>query len=337
MKNQYVIYFLIAVSIVATATLFLRHSEEKKVVVYVSEDQDYAEPLLREFEKETGIKVEAIYDTEASKSVGLVMRLIAEKSNPQADVYWNNEPIRTILLKREGVLQPYCSPNARDIPSEFKDKDCYWTGFAARARVIIYDPTRMRVEPNSILNFTDPKWKGKACISNPFVGSGADWIAAIFAVLGPEQAEKFLTEMKRNDVIVLESPSMVRDQVLSGECLFGSTDTDDAYDAIKAGKNLKIVYPDNTSIGTFFFPNTVAMIKGAKHPEEAKKLIDFLLSPKVEERLAEEAMQIPLKKSSKRPNFVPSFTDIKKFNVSYDQIFEMYNLSQQFAQQLYLR
>ena len=58
------------------------------VVVYVSHDQVFSEPILRDFEKETGIQVRAVYDTEETKSAGAMNRLIAEKRNPQADVYW---------------------------------------------------------------------------------------------------------------------------------------------------------------------------------------------------------------------------------------------------------
>ena len=75
--------------------------EERKVIVYVSHDQDYSEPILNEFEELSGIRVEALYDTETTKTVGLVNRLLAEKNNPIADVYWNNEPMRSILLKKE--------------------------------------------------------------------------------------------------------------------------------------------------------------------------------------------------------------------------------------------
>ena len=66
------------------------------VVVYVSEDQIFSEPILKDFEKEAGIQIKAVYDTEEAKSTGAMNRLIAEKNNPQADVYWANEPLRAI-------------------------------------------------------------------------------------------------------------------------------------------------------------------------------------------------------------------------------------------------
>jgi iron(III) transport system substrate-binding protein len=106
-------------------------------VIYTSLDRPHSKPVLDRFEKETGIRVKALYDTEASKTVGLVNRLIGESSHPQADVFWSSEVIRTLVLKDKGVLAAYRSPAADQIPPEFRDPEGYWTGFAARARVLL--------------------------------------------------------------------------------------------------------------------------------------------------------------------------------------------------------
>jgi iron(III) transport system substrate-binding protein len=89
------------------------------VIVYVSEDQVFSQPILEDFERETGIEVKAVYDTEETKSTGVMNRLIAEKNNPQADVYWANEPIRPEVLKQRGIAVPYFSPNAKEISAAF--------------------------------------------------------------------------------------------------------------------------------------------------------------------------------------------------------------------------
>src|SRR4030042_940438 len=87
MEKKTAIMILILLVILLSIGLMVSLSkQERKVVVYVSHDQDYSEPILKDFEQATGIKVEALYDTEATKTVGLVNRLIAEKNNPQADV-----------------------------------------------------------------------------------------------------------------------------------------------------------------------------------------------------------------------------------------------------------
>ena len=103
-----------------------RPTNSRTVVVYVSEDQVFSEPILKDFERETGITVKSVFDTEESKSTGVTNRLIAEKDNPQADVYWANEPVRVDALKQRGVSTPYVSPSAEGIPDQFKDPDNYW-------------------------------------------------------------------------------------------------------------------------------------------------------------------------------------------------------------------
>ena len=127
--NKLIFYTLIILFIILESC----NSERKEVIVYVSVDRIYAEPILEKFEKESGIKVLAVYDVEAAKTTGLVNRLIAERRNPQADVFWNGEFAQTIRLKEEDVLSPYVSKNAIDIPEKFKDPDKRWTGFCGNA------------------------------------------------------------------------------------------------------------------------------------------------------------------------------------------------------------
>ena len=135
-------------------------SKEQGVVVYVSEDQVFSEPILRDFERDTGIRVMAVYDTEEAKSTGVMNRLLAEKNNPQADVYWANEPIRAEVLKQQGIAAAYKSPSAEGIPAHFKDPQGYWTGFSARARVLIVNQT-VPDKPKSITSYADPASKGR--------------------------------------------------------------------------------------------------------------------------------------------------------------------------------
>ena len=95
-------------------------SGARSVTVYVSTDRVFSEPVLRDYERRSGVKVNAVYDTEETKSTGLANRLLAEKPRPQADVFWSNEPVRTLVLKSRDVLAPYKSPSetSRTIKSE---------------------------------------------------------------------------------------------------------------------------------------------------------------------------------------------------------------------------
>src|SRR6266550_15300 len=108
---------LIMIVIVGLTIPSLYKAKEKLlrqgVVIYTSQDQVYAEPILKEFEQQTGIQVRAVYDSESVKTVGLVNRLIAEKDRPQCDLFWNNEELRTRQLAAKGVLEKWAAVGHR--------------------------------------------------------------------------------------------------------------------------------------------------------------------------------------------------------------------------------
>jgi len=302
--------------------LFLFGCSQKKtnlVVVYVSEDQVFSEPILKGFENKTGIKVKAIYDTEEAKSTGTMNRLLAERHNPQADVYWANEPIRAEVLKQKGITAPYISPNAKDIPDVFKDPEGYWTGFSARARVLIVNKG-IKDKPKSIMAYTNPHWKGKAVIANPLFGTTTSEIAALFTIWGDQRAKIFMAELKKNNVAISTDNGETADFVAVKQYDFGLVDSDDAVNRMKQGKPVEMVYPDQgkNGIGTFIVPNAVMLIKGAPHPDNAKKLIDYLLSKETERKLAFSAgAQIPLHPGVKTPPELKRIESIKVMKVNY--------------------
>jgi iron(III) transport system substrate-binding protein len=318
--------------------IHLAHASE--VVVYTSVDQVFSEPILQAFEKRTGIKVKAVYDVEASKTTGLVNRLIAEKRYPRADVFWNSEVGRTLVLKQKGVLAPYQSPSALDIPPQFKDQDAYWVGFAARARVLIYNTTLLKAEtvPSSIFELTKPEWKGKVALAYPLFGTTATHVAALYAVLGSEKTENYLRALQKNNVLIVDGNAVARDVVVHAEVPLAFTDTDDVNVALVAGHPVKMIFPDSDGLGTLLIPNTVALIKGAPHPEAGKKLIDFLLSKEVESQLAfSDSMQIPVRADVKKPPHVPDYSAIRAMSVDYQDIADNMERAARFSRELFIR
>ncbi len=294
----------------------------QSVTVYVSEDQVFSEPVLNAFEKETGITVNALYDTEESKSTGVMNRLLAERRNPHADVYWANEPIRAEVLKAKGVLAPYNSPAAKGIDPVFKDPQHYWNGFSARLRVLIVN-NRAKAVPHSVFDYADPRFKGRAVIANPLFGTTTSHIAALFTVLGDTKAEAFLDALKANGTAISTGNGESADFVAEGLYDFSLVDSDDAISRLRRGRPVHIVYPDQgeNAPGVFVVPNTVMLIKGAPHPQAAKKLIDYLLDPKTEARLAAaDCAQIPLHQGVKMPPELRPVRELKVMRVDYAKI-----------------
>src|SRR5437773_2742326 len=296
-----------------------RATSSRTVVVYVSEDQVFSEPTLKDFERETGITVKPVFDTEEAKSTGVMNRLIAEKNNPQADVYWANDPVRTQGLKQRGVSTPYVSPSAEGIPDQFKDPDHYWTGFSARARVLLVN-AKSTIKPAGVMAYTDPSAKGRAAIANPLFGTTGSYIAALFTIWGDERARTFMNEMKNNGAKMTTSNGESADFVAAGQVDFSLVDSDDAVNRKKQGKPVEMIYPDQdpNGLGVLILPNAVALIKGGLHPENGKRLIDYLLSKSTERKLAfADCAQIPLHSGVDTPPEVRRIEALRAMGVHY--------------------
>jgi iron(III) transport system substrate-binding protein len=285
-----------------TALLAPGCSHGPEVTVYCAHDREFAEPMLEKFKQDTGIQVAVSYDSEANKAVGLYEALLQEAPRPRCDVHWNNEILATIRLQQKGILAPYASPAAVPFPPRFKAQDHTWTAFAARSRILIVNTDKVKDDamPRGLWELTKPEWKGKIAMAKPLFGTTATQAACLFQVWGAAQAEDFYRKLHANDIELVPGNKQVAMAVGAGQYAIGLTDTDDAFGEIDAGRPVKIIYPDadappDSKRGVLFIPNTVAMIKNCPHPEEAKKLIDYLLSPAVEAALAKsESRQIPL-------------------------------------------
>jgi iron(III) transport system substrate-binding protein len=296
-----------------------RATSSKTVVIYVSEDQVFSEPILKDFERDAGIAVKSVFDTEESKSTGVMNRLIAEKDNPQADVYWANEPVRADALKQRGVSIPYVSPSADGIANQFKDPDYYWTGFSARARLLLVN-TKSTIKPAGVMAYTDPSAKGRAAIANPLFGTTTAYVAALFTIWGDERARTFMNEMKNNGAKITTSNGESADFVANGQVDFALVDSDDAVNRKKQGKSVEMIYPDQdpNGLGVLILPNAVALIKGGPHAENGRQLIDYLLSKSTERKLAfADCAQIPLHSGVDIPPEIRRIEEITTMRVGY--------------------
>lgn len=321
----------LAATVAAQALLLLLAGAEagdeqnRRVVVYTSVDRVFSEPVLREAGERLGLVVVGVYDTEETKSTGLVNRLIAKKDNPDGDIFWSGDPARAVLLKSKGVTVAYDSPAAQEIPDAFKDSERHWIGFSARSRVLLVNTKLVPEgqEPRSIFDLTDSKWKGKVGIANPLFGTTSFHVSALFGALGDARARQWLDALKANGVQVVSSNGEVKRQVAGGQVALGLTDSDDAAEAIKDGQPVRVAFLDQSALGsdkplgTLVIPNTLSLIKGGPNPDGARRVFDFLLSSDVQRMLAESCAQVPLQVGVAAPPGVLSLDQIVPMKTDY--------------------
>lgn len=309
-----------------------------EVVVYVALDQGFSEPILKEYEKRTGVRVLPVYDTESTKSVGLRERLVREAKRPRCDVFWNNEILNTLALQRAGILAPYSSPVGNEYPQHCRSEDGLWYGFAARVRVLIVNNEKLGAEsaPQTLEELTDSKWKGQIGIAKPLFGTTATHVACLFAKWGPEKTQDWLLRLKENQVQVLSGNKQVALAVGAGTLTMGLTDTDDALAEIHAGRPVKMVFLESAAdqMGMLVIPNTVSVIRDAPHPEQAPKLVDYLLSPEVEDKLATgESGQLPLHPKTKAGPELGMPEGARLMEVNFNQAADQWDAAMQFVKE----
>jgi iron(III) transport system substrate-binding protein len=245
-------------------------SRHRLVVVYTSQDEVYAEPILKDFQKQTGIEVKIVFDSEAVKTVGLVNRLLQEKRNPQCDVFWNNEEFRTRQLAAKGVFR---ATNA-------------WAALGYRTRRMVINTNFIKPAdaPRAWSDVTNRIWFHKVALAYPLFGTTSTHFLALRQLWGDAAWQSWCRALVANDPFVVDGNSVVVKQVARGEAWIGFADSDDIADAQQEGSPVLAlaVTPE-----TLFLPNTVAVIGGCPHPEAAQELFDWLRDKKISQRLVD--------------------------------------------------
>lgn len=289
---------IVGLAAVVFITLWRLPALRSSVVVYCAHDAVFAEEILRAFEQQTGTKVLVKYDTEATKSLGLVELLLAEKDAPRCDVFWNNELLGTADLAERGVLAAYRSPSAERIPTQWRDSGDRWAGFAARLRVQITHLGRNWLVPvpgpiGSFHPAGEADWP-RVAIAKPLYGTTLTHYAVLWDKWGAENLRAWHRDTRKHGLREVNGNGAVKDLVATGVCDSGLSDTDDFFDAKDARAPVAMV-PVQIDGAAICIPNTVALVRGAAHERAAKQLIDFLLSTEAELALAKsKSRQIPL-------------------------------------------
>jgi iron(III) transport system substrate-binding protein len=250
---------------------------------------------LRRFEQETGIPVSIKFDTEATKSLGLVQQLIAEKENPRCDVFWNNQVLGTMDLLDEDLLHSYQGPGYERIPAQFKDPEGRWTGFGARLRVYIVNTDNMPATPEAIQQRLEAADLSRMAVAKPLYGTTLSHYSLLWHLWGGDELKRWHAETRERGLQETGGNAQVKDLVAAGTCDFGWTDTDDFFVARDAGLPVEMVPVRVEGGATISIPNSVAIIRGTNNLAAAQRLVDFLLSEEIELELSRStARQIPL-------------------------------------------
>ena len=289
--------FVLAVALVAGIAALLATRvvvESDTLVVYCAHDALYAQEVLDRFTAETGIPVSIRFDTEATKSLGLVNLIIAERGHPRCDVFWNNQVLGTVQLQGEGLLEPYRGAGWQRIPEAFRDSGGHWTGFGGRLRVYIVNTQAMEASESALATRLEGDLS-RAAIAKPLFGTTLSHYSLLWHLWGPVKLHAWHAKLRERGVREVAGNATVKNLVAEAVCDFGWTDTDDFFVAKDDNAPVAMfpVHVDDAT--TICIPNSAAIIRGTRRLEQARRLVDFLASAETELALSlSKSRQIPL-------------------------------------------
>jgi len=244
------------------------------LVIYSSRRESAIKAVADAFQASTGARVEL--------HIGITQQLLAERAQPVADIIIAATGSEAELWARQGLFQPYISPAAAPLPTEYKDKEGLWTGIAGRARVILYNTQLVAHAdiPSSVFELTDPKWKGKVATSSFDDRTSVSWVASLVTTKGEAFTRKFIDDLIANGMVILPTSTDVRQKVAAGEYALGLTNSP-AYWMQHEDASVAFVYPDQKTdgIGTPVTISTVSIVSGTAHLAAAQAFVDYILSP----------------------------------------------------------
>jgi iron(III) transport system substrate-binding protein len=299
-------YRLLIVFLLLSASTLSRAAD---VVAYCAQDQVYAEAIFHDFEKQTGVHVRPVFDSEAVKTVGLANRLLAEHQHPQCDVFWGNEEMRARELAARNVFRATNS----------------WAAFGYRSRRIVINTNHLSLAtaPHSLLELTNAVWRGKVALAYPQFGTTATHFHALRQYWGDNLWNSWCHQLAANRPRLVDGNSVVVNMVAQGEAWLGLTDSDDIAAGQREGLPV-LALPMNEE--TLLIPNTVAVIRGGPHPDSAERLFNYLQKPEVAQQLMaahalEGASINSVTVACLKPNWAALLRDLNKTTAMLNEIF----------------
>ena len=257
-----------------------------EVVLYSSNSVEAINTVADEFNK----KYPNIRISPVRGSTGAMMqRIKAEAAAPKADIFWSGG--FPALGTYKEFFAPYQSGEAAGLQPAFKGPGDLWVGTNAHVMVIMVNKRALKNDPmpKTWSDLGDPRWKDRLVIGDPEKTSSS--YATLWGI-NDSIGKKPLEGIAKNATIV-STASQVYEGVSKGEFAVGMTMEYAAQEYVAGGnKDIQIVYP---SEGTFIAPEGMALVKGSKNPEEARKFYDFLASRDTQEMLFRKFYRRPVR------------------------------------------
>lgn len=300
-----------------------------EVNLYTARHYDVDDELYKQFEEETGIKVNLI----KGEADELLERIKREGDATQADLFLTADAGRLHRAKEDGILQSVSSDVLDEqVPANFQDEDQMWYGLTKRARVIMYD--KEKVDPSELSTYealAEEEWAGRVLIRSSENIYNQSLFASLIELNGEEEAKEWAAGMVDNFARDPEGGDRdqakaiaagVGDVAIMNTYYYGQMLNSEDPEEVKVAESLGVFFPNQDTTGTHVNVSGAGVVKSSKNKENAIELLEFLSAPEAQETFASANYEYPVNESVEPTELLQSWGDFKEQDISMSALGE---------------
>ncbi len=267
-------------------------ASEGKLTIYSAREENLVDPIIKQFADATGVDVGVKYGSNA----GLAATIREEGSNSPADIFFSTDP--GLLGTMSDLLAVIPVSVLSKVPDQVRSREGKWVGISGRARVVVYNTEKLKETdlPDSILDFTDPKWEGRIGWP-PGNGSFQAFVTAMRVTLGEEATREWLEGIEANNPREYPKNTPIVKAVARGEIDVGFVNHYYLFRFLEEegeGFSARNYHPKGNDLGAIMLVNGASILATSKNVENAERFLDFMLSQVGQQYFASQTFEYPL-------------------------------------------
>lgn len=263
------------------------------LTLYSGRSKSLVDPIIQQFEKDTGIEVKVSY----ANTTQLANKLLTEGEKTSASLFWAQDAGALGAVSKKGLFAKLPESVLTKVPKTFRHSDGMWVATSGRARVIAYSPERVSMDalPKSVFDLTQPKWKDKVGWA-PLNASFQAFVTAMRAQVGEERTEKWLRDMQANGAKTYPKNTPIIEALAAGEIDLGLPNHYYLFRFKKGNSKFPVAqsFFKAHDAGNLVNVAGIGLLKSSDNQETALKFIDYLLSAKAQQYFVSEVFEYPV-------------------------------------------